>query len=142
MSKSLSEIYKSPEWQKRRLEILNRDNFTCQLCGDTKTQLQIHHIEYGDNPLTTPSDKLVTLCEDCHYEIDVTIKECCPKKPEFEHLHIYKELSSHSYGRFLIVHTPYLCYCIAYDKKNVPEFYQELDYDKFKQVSELLSTLK
>ena len=29
-----SEQLKSPKWQKKRLEIMQRDKFTCQLCGD------------------------------------------------------------------------------------------------------------
>lgn len=80
MSKTLAEIYKSPAWQKRRLEILSRDNFTCQLCGDTKTELQVHHIEYGSNPLETPSEQLITLCADCHYHIE-TVKIVQPYLP-------------------------------------------------------------
>ena len=33
------EQIKSPKWQKRRLEIMQKDNFTCQLCGDTESML-------------------------------------------------------------------------------------------------------
>ena len=29
-----SEKLKDPRWQKKRLEILERDNFRCQYCGD------------------------------------------------------------------------------------------------------------
>lgn len=63
-----SEQIKSPKWQKRRLDILNRDNFTCQICGCTEKTLHVHHTiyipekqiwEYEDN-------QLITLCEDCH----------------------------------------------------------------------------
>ena len=38
-----------PRWQKKRLEILNRDNFTCQCCGDDKKTLNIHHKYYNSN---------------------------------------------------------------------------------------------
>lgn len=62
-----SEKLKSPKWQRKRLEILNRDNFTCLLCGDTETELQIHHLKYtGYNPEDAPNEDLETLCKDCH----------------------------------------------------------------------------
>lgn len=40
------EQIKSPKWQKRRLEIMQKDNFTCQLCGDTESMLNVHHLTY------------------------------------------------------------------------------------------------
>lgn len=63
-----SEQLKSPMWQKKRLEILNRDNFTCQDCGDTESQLQVHHKSYvfGNKVWEYDNDNLVTLCETCH----------------------------------------------------------------------------
>lgn len=63
-----SEKLRSPKWQKKRLEILTRDNFTCQLCGDTETELQIHHKEYisGKDPWEYDNALLITLCKDCH----------------------------------------------------------------------------
>ena len=58
-----SEQLKSPMWQKKRLEILNRDNFTCQDCGDTESQLQVHHKSYvfGNKVWEYDNDNLVTL---------------------------------------------------------------------------------
>lgn len=62
-----SEKLKSPKWQKKRLEILNRDNFKCCLCGDEKTELHVHHLKYtGANPENAPNKDLETLCKDCH----------------------------------------------------------------------------
>lgn len=61
-----SELLKSPKWQKKRLEILSRDEFKCKCCGDDETQLQIHHLEYKGKPWEVHSSKLVTLCADCH----------------------------------------------------------------------------
>ena len=37
---------KNPKWQRRKAEIMLRDNFTCQICGDTETTLNVHHIRY------------------------------------------------------------------------------------------------
>jgi hypothetical protein len=63
-----AEKLRSPEWQKKRLEILQRDNFTCQNCGDTKKTLEVHHRHYvrGAAPWMYVEGALVTLCEDCH----------------------------------------------------------------------------
>lgn len=58
----------NPQWQRRRLEILNRDNFTCQRCYDTETQLEVHHVVYRNR--TKYQDyldkELITLCRKCH----------------------------------------------------------------------------
>lgn len=60
-----------PRWQKIRLSVLNRDNFTCRMCGDKTTTLQIHHIKYvGKFAWETPTDYLITLCKDCHKEVE------------------------------------------------------------------------
>lgn len=62
---------KDPRWQKKRLQILNRDKFTCKLCKDTKTTLQVHHLEYhGSNPWDTENKHLITLCKHCHSEVE------------------------------------------------------------------------
>lgn len=65
---SYAELLRSPMWQKKRLEIMERDNFTCQHCGCTHKVLQVHHREYikGRKPWKYEDDNLVTLCEDCH----------------------------------------------------------------------------
>lgn len=62
------EQIKSPKWQKRRLEIMQKDNFTCQLCGDTESMLNVHHLCYHkDSKIWEYEDwELITLCENCH----------------------------------------------------------------------------
>lgn len=62
-----AEKLKDPRWQKKRLEILNRDGWSCQFCGNTKSTLHVHHKAYqGNNPWETDDDLLEVLCEDCH----------------------------------------------------------------------------
>lgn len=62
-----TEQLKDPRWQKKRLEILNRDSFTCQLCGDTKTFLHVHHKIYcNSQPWDIDNVHLITCCEHCH----------------------------------------------------------------------------
>lgn len=61
-----AEKLKNPKWQKRRLEILQRDDFRCRFCQDSESTLHVHHLSYQGNPWETPSEHLITLCEDCH----------------------------------------------------------------------------
>jgi 5-methylcytosine-specific restriction endonuclease McrA len=60
--------FKDPRWQKMRLEVLNRDEFTCQLCFDSESTLNVHHRYYlsDSDPWEYPLEALVTLCETCH----------------------------------------------------------------------------
>jgi len=62
------EKLKDPRWQKRRLEILQRDSWTCVGCAGTEKTLHVHHFWYEDNldPWEYPDRCLVTLCESCH----------------------------------------------------------------------------
>lgn len=62
-----AEKLKDPRWQKKRLEILSRDNWSCYWCGDTESTLHVHHTVYvGENPWDTWDECLLTLCEGCH----------------------------------------------------------------------------
>ena len=62
------EQLKDPRWQRVQSEIRQRDNYKCQLCGDTTTFLHVHHIYYQPNFKAWEYDKesLTTLCESCH----------------------------------------------------------------------------
>ena len=66
-----SDQYKDPRWQKKRLEILEHDNFTCQLCGSKDRQLHVHHASYlkGNKIWDYDADSLITLCTDCHSRV-------------------------------------------------------------------------
>jgi hypothetical protein len=63
-----SDKLKDPRWQKKRLEILQRDQWMCQKCGDSDSTLHVHHRNYVKDlePWDYPNDSLITLCEDCH----------------------------------------------------------------------------
>ena len=65
---SYSEKLRDPRWQKMRLEIMERDKFTCCHCGDSKKTLNVHHLAYakGAAPWEYDPSNLITLCEDCH----------------------------------------------------------------------------
>ncbi len=53
-------------WSSRREAILNRDSYTCQICGKKHMRLEVHHIIYRSNGGTNDENNLITLCEDCH----------------------------------------------------------------------------
>ena len=63
-----TERLKDPRWQKKRLEIFQRDNFSCRNCKDTATSLTVHHLCYLPNvePWDHPDILLLTLCDPCH----------------------------------------------------------------------------
>ncbi len=65
--KSYSDLLKDPRWQKKRLIILDRDNFQCQWCGDTESTLHIHHSHYKGNPWEVEDYELSVICEKCHW---------------------------------------------------------------------------
>lgn len=66
-----------PRWQKKRLEVLNRDGFSCRFCSDTKTTLHVHHKVYekGKEPWDIDSKLLITLCKDCHEQEEKNLKD-------------------------------------------------------------------
>ncbi len=62
------EMFKSPKWQKKRLEILKRDKWKCILCNVDSEELHVHHTGYidGRKPWEYSNNGLVTLCDTCH----------------------------------------------------------------------------
>lgn len=81
-----NEKLRDPRWQKRRLEIMERDNFTCRVCGrgiNDGTPLNVHHKKYKkDKEIWEYSNNLlITLCEGCHKKVhdgEIILEE---KKP-------------------------------------------------------------
>lgn len=64
-----TEKLKDPRWQKKRLEVLNRDEWKCCGCGSGSNTLHVHHAYYasGRDPWDYPSETLTTLCAECHH---------------------------------------------------------------------------
>jgi len=97
---SYSDKLKHPFWQKKRLEILERDNWKCRICQTKDKTLHVHHgyYEKDKNPWDYPNESLSVLCDDCHNDIHKLLNRM--KKyiglipPEFyNHLHsdiVYK----------------------------------------------------
>lgn len=63
-----SEKLKDPRWQKKRLEVFERDGWKCQYCGDNKSTLHVHHFSYEKfkQPWEYSDDNFTTFCEFCH----------------------------------------------------------------------------
>lgn len=68
MSADYAQMLKDPRWQRRRLEILQRDEFRCQGCWADDKTLHVDHRRYnwGHPPWDVDDDDLQTVCEDCH----------------------------------------------------------------------------
>ena len=71
-----SELLLDPRWQKLRLEVMQRDEFTCIYCGDKENTLNVHHKEYkyGKKPWEYDISDLETTCASCHKGISENLK--------------------------------------------------------------------
>lgn len=66
-------FYHTPQWYRKRREILARDHGECQKCREKSPAVftranTVHHIKHlKDEPeLALTDDNLVSLCSDCH----------------------------------------------------------------------------
>ncbi|MCB0537544.1 MAG: HNH endonuclease [Bacteroidetes bacterium] len=67
------QLLQHPKWRLKRVQILSRDNYTCQNCG-AKYHLIVHHKQYHTDtvsgkkiaPWAYQNKYLVTLCDTCH----------------------------------------------------------------------------
>ena len=85
MSKSYSKDLSSSKWQRKRLQIFDRDLWTCRLCTDERSTLAVHHMQYVGKPWQAPDDKLKTVCHHCHDAIHAL--------PLYEILEVKKSVS-------------------------------------------------
>lgn len=65
---SYIEKLKKPQWQKKRLEVLELANWCCESCGEGDKTLHVHHKVYhrGHEPWEYEAFELACLCESCH----------------------------------------------------------------------------
>ena len=116
--KTYSEQLKDPRWQKKRLEIMSRDGFTCKLCGDKETTLNIHHKQYDYNckPWEYSDDKLITICEHCHKEVEDN--KVFINIGGFSGIKVHKSTGWTSGTRIMFLSVPGTCSVNVYDKNN------------------------
>ena len=77
MSSSYYELLKHPNWQRKRLEIMQRAEFACEYCGATGETLNVHHAYYEKDlrPWEYPDSSLHCLCEKCHCKFQALYTE-------------------------------------------------------------------
>jgi len=63
-----TEQCRKPEWQRRRLQIMERDGWQCRFCLSSDRTLSVHHRYYlpKRKPWEYPDSALITVCEPCH----------------------------------------------------------------------------
>ncbi|HEX6427984.1 MAG TPA: HNH endonuclease signature motif containing protein [Niastella sp.] len=70
MAKTYKEKLLDPRWQRRRLDILNRADFKCEIegCWCSDETLHVHHLDYisGNEPWEYPDEYLMAVCASCH----------------------------------------------------------------------------
>jgi uncharacterized CHY-type Zn-finger protein len=137
MAKSYSDKLRDPCWQKKRLQVLSRDDWTCKLCGDSETTLNVHHKEYvsGLNPWDYSNKQLVTLCEDCHKEISRNEY----KEYDFNQFKVLKLNKWQGNSAILFVALPNLCSMSIYDDKR--EFVVGFNFTN-KRLNQVISIFK
>ena len=60
---------KTLEWEEQRKKVLQRDAYTCQICGKSGGELNVHHLFYAQPLCNMNESDLVTLCHDCHMSV-------------------------------------------------------------------------
>lgn len=112
-----AEKLKSPLWQRKRLEVLQRENFTCEQCGSKDQTLHVHHCYYEKSmmPWDYPDFALKCLCKDCHAD-----------RQDIE-LSIQKVLSSMSYEDLGMIHCDVLYAVAMHGLSKVMEKCKELE---------------
>lgn len=96
--KTYGELLRDPRWQKKRLEIMQRDGFECLHCGARDKTLHVNHRWYlaRKKPWEYDDHILETLCEDCHAEVTknqnkLKVALTCVGSSELEQIVAYVE---------------------------------------------------
>lgn len=65
---SYADQLRHPNWQRKRLEVLERYGFSCCACGSKEKTLHVHHKQYikGRMAWEYELENFEALCEDCH----------------------------------------------------------------------------
>lgn len=88
-------FYKSKVWQKKRIFILQRDNYLCQECkrkGKINIANTVHHVKHlEDYPLIALDDtNLESVCASCHNMLHPERNKTSINKPVINNVRIIK----------------------------------------------------
>lgn len=73
MTEDFFQSYQTAEWQRVKNKVLERDNYTCKICGESHGLMQVHHISYkrcNGKAYNAQLGDMITLCENCHNHDD------------------------------------------------------------------------
>lgn len=106
-NKTYAEKLLDPRWQKKRLEILSRDEFTCRFFEDKTTTLHIHHFNYpkSGNPWDSDEIDLITYCSHCHCLAEYIKKN---KPSVIIHDYIYAKKVTHVSSDYYVIVASYI----------------------------------
>ncbi len=66
--------FRGKEWRRIRQEIKQRDDHSCQECGQEGGWLEVHHIKpfhsFQSTTKANDAGNLVTLCRRCHFRVE------------------------------------------------------------------------
>lgn len=85
-----AEKLRDPRWQRLRLEVMQRDGFTCCRCRSANKILNVNHLVYSGEPWDAPIEALETLCEVCHGERSALEREI-RALPTFLAIHVMRQ---------------------------------------------------
>jgi 5-methylcytosine-specific restriction endonuclease McrA len=58
----------SESYRKLHRQVLERDHWRCQMCGDMQ-HLQVHHQQHRSHSGSDGEQNLITLCAGCHAQL-------------------------------------------------------------------------
>ncbi len=61
--------YNDPRWQRKRLEVMERDGWACVACLNESSTLNVHHKRYKGELWESLDEDLQTLCDVCHSDL-------------------------------------------------------------------------
>jgi hypothetical protein len=82
---SYQEKLTDPRWQRKRLEILQDRDWTCEECFDTTEELHVHHRVYFPHrdPWDYPDFCYCVLCKTCHEELRLDLESGVNRGADF-----------------------------------------------------------